>query len=140
MGLGAEKDTDVVLHFNDPFDNPAMPKISSAQPGSQINNSLARNTPLKRGTKSWIGTGKSYWQNKRFSSENNADVWMDGENAQSNRMKTEAQKVEKDRSEWDGPNPTYTETTTSIPDSAKQIIKIMENCTPITKMECSVNW
>ena len=89
MGLGAEKDSDVVLHFNDPFDNPALPKISSAQPGSQINNTLARQTPIKRGTTSWIGTGKPYWQNKRFSSMNNADVWMDGENSQSNRISME---------------------------------------------------
>ena len=140
MGLGAEKDTDVVLHFNDPFDNPAIPLISGAQPGSLINNSLARNTPLKKGTKEWIGKGKPYWQNKRFSSENNADVWMNGENSQSNRMKTEAQKVENDRSEGDGPNPTWSETTVTTPDSAKQITKAMKDCTPITKMECSVNW
>jgi hypothetical protein len=113
MGLGAEKDSDIVLHFNDPFDNPALPKLSTAQPGSLINNTLARQTPLKRGTKHWIGTGKPYWQNKRFSSENNADVWMGGENSQPNRS---------------GEN------------TNKQIIKIMKDCTPITKMECSVNW
>ena len=132
-------DTDVVLHYNDPFDNPVMPLISSAQPGSLINNTLARQTPLKRGTKQWIGAGKPYWQNKRFSSENNADVWMNGENSQPNRSKTGFEQIVNDRSEWDGPNPTYTETTTSIPDPAKQIVKVMKDCTLITKMECTVN-
>ena len=135
-------DTDVVLHYNDPFDNPAMPLLSTAQPGSLINNTLARQTPLKRGTKNWIGTGKSYWQNKRFSSVNNADVWVDGENSQPNRMKTETHRamvlppsgppIEDEDTE-------FRETTVTIPDPAKQIIKVMEDCTPITKMECTVN-
>ena len=132
-------DTDVVLHYSDPFDNPEMPLLSTAQPGSLINNTLARQTPLKRGTKNWIGNGKPYWQNKRFSSKNNADVWVSGENEQPNRMKTEIQEIERDRTEWDGPNPTFTETTISVPDPAKQIVKVMKDYTPITKMECKVN-
>ena len=130
-------DTDVVLHYNDPFDNPVMPKISSAQPGSLINNTLARQTPLKRGTKSWIGTGKPYWQNKRFSSVNNADVWVSAENSQPNRMKTET----KQGIEWDSElaEKTITDSIVSIPDPAKQIVKVMKDCTLITKMECTVN-
>lgn len=105
-------DTDVVLHYSDPFDNPTMPLLSTAQPGGLINNTLARQTPLKRGTKSWIGKGKPYWQNKRFSSKNNADVWVSAENSQPNRT---------------GEN------------SDKKIIKVLKKCTPITKMECEVN-
>ena len=129
-------DTDVVLHYNDPFDNPAMPKISSAQPGSLINNSLARQTPLKRGTKSWIGKGKPYWQNKRFSSVNNADVWMSGENEQSNRSRTYEENISESPSVSDeGPK----SMTRTEPDPAKQIVKVMEDCTPISKMECTVN-
>ena len=140
MGLGAEKDSDVVLHFNDPFDNPAMPLLSSAQPGSLINNTLARNTPLKRGTKEWIGNGKPYWQNKRFSSENNANVWMNGENSQTNRMKTETHRAPVTFVKYEDENTEYRETTVTVPDPAKQITKALKNCTPITKMECSVNW
>ena len=130
-------DTDVVLHYNDPFDNPVMPKISSAQPGSLINNTLARQTPLKRGTKQWIGKGKPYWQNKRFSSENNANVWMSAENEQSNRMKTETRQIiEYGNSTAER---TVTESTVTIPDPEKQIVKVMKDCTLITKMECTVN-
>ena len=135
-------DTDVVLHYNDPFDNPAMPKISSAQPGSLINNTLARQTPLKRGTKQWIGKGKPYWQNKRFSSENNADVWMNGENSQPNRMKTETHRamvLPPSGSLIEDENTEFIETTVTIPDPAKQIVKVMKDCTLITKMECTVN-
>ena len=125
MGLGAEKDSDVVLHFNDPFDNPAMPLLSSAQPGSLINNSMARNTPLKRGTKEWIGNGKPYWQNKRFSSENNADVWMNGENSQTNRMKTETHRAPVTFVKYEDENTEYRETTVTVPDPAKQITKAL---------------
>ena len=132
-------DTDVVLHYNDPFDNPVMPKISSAQPGSLINNTLARQTPLKRGTKQWIGKGKPYWQNKRFSSENNANVWMSAENEQSNRMKTETHRAPVTFVKYEDENTEFRETTVTVPDPEKQIVKVMKDCTLITKMECTVN-